>query len=271
MAAAEATKSGDNNRPIEITSEDIDRSKFSFDNLKAMRTQFPTETDTTLARFLIARSDDLTKARDLLAKHLDWRKANLPVSKNDCLHEFNKGKIYSHGFDKMGHPLVIWRGALNVAAERDMDELGKAVIWWMDYVERNMPANKSKITIICDRTDMSSANGDIEFIKHIASYFQDNFPERMYTCIIYPSGFLFYGLWNIVKWFLDPVTANKVQPHGYLTGVQEFIADDNIPNHMGGECTFNFNPDDFQDPPKKEEAVPDISTLSVGGGGGGSA
>ena len=91
-----------------------------------------------------------------------------------------------------------------------------------------MPANKSKITIICDRTDMTSANGDIEFVKHIASFFQDNFPERMHTCIIYPSGFLFYGLWNIVKWFLDPVTANKVQPHGYLSGVQEFIDDINL-------------------------------------------
>ena len=45
-------------------------------------------------------------------------------------------------------------------------------------------------------------------------------------------GILFYGGWSIAKWFLDKTTQEKVQPMLYLTGVQQFIADEFIPTYM---------------------------------------
>lgn len=34
--------------------------------------------------------------------------------------------------------------------------------------------------------------------------------ERLHRTIIYPSGFVFYGIWTVAQMFLDPVTRDKV-------------------------------------------------------------
>jgi hypothetical protein len=58
------------------------------------------------------------------------------------------------------------------------------------------------------------------------------FPERLARAIIYPADFLFYTLWSIGKWFLDPVTREKCQPMMYLSGVEQFIDREHIPVSM---------------------------------------
>lgn len=50
--------------------------------------------------------------------------------------------------------------------------------------------------------------------------------------IIYPADLLFVALWNVLKWFIDPVTRDKVQPIYYYYGVQQFIEDEYIPQSM---------------------------------------
>ena len=50
--------------------------------------------------------------------------------------------------------------------------------------------------------------------------------------IIYPSDVVFYSIWAIVKWFMDPVTREKVQPMMYLSGVEQYIDRQYIPKSM---------------------------------------
>lgn len=244
---------------INITSNDIDASKFTKASLDRMRTAFPGQNDTALARFLIARNDDVGKATELLSAHLAWRSEHLPIFKSSCMNELVKAKLYNHGFDKEGHPLVIWKTSRNIAKERDIKEMGDMIIWWLEYLEANSPADKSKVTILMDRSGYTQANSDLEFIKSfskvlqvrsnfdiffispitlschncVTTYFQDNYPEKVYRVIVYPSGIVFYGIWNIVKFFLDPVTQVSVCnrnkfvvsfPRGYC--YSPFCADD---------------------------------------------
>ena len=63
-------------------------------------------------------------------------------------------------------------------------------------------------------------------------------------------GILFYGGWSIAKWFLDKTTQEKVQPMLYLTGVQQFIADEFIPTYMvrKKKCHTQLNSQIFSDP-----------------------
>jgi len=82
--------------------------------------------------------------------------------------------------------------------------------WWAEYVVHNMPDDKTKATMLIDRTDFVSENSDVELVKNILKVLQDNYPERLYRCIVYPSGFVFFGIWNLIKFFLDPVTQEKV-------------------------------------------------------------
>ncbi len=82
----------------------------------------------------------------------------------------------------------------------------------------------------------------------------NNYPERMYRTVIYPAGMIFYGIWSIAQYFLDPVTKEKVKPCYYLTNVEEFIDPSYIPVAMGGKCEYEFNPNDYVDP-YPEEAI----------------
>ena len=43
---------------------------------------------------------------------------------------------------------------------------------------------------------------------------------------------MFYSAWAIVKWFVDPVTRENVQPMMYLEGVEELIDRKWIPQCM---------------------------------------
>ncbi len=61
---------------------------------------------------------------------------------------------------------------------------------------------------------------------------QDLFPETLLRAVIYPSDLLFYSIWAIAKWFVDPVTREKVQPMMYLSGVEQFIDRHFIPKSM---------------------------------------
>lgn len=118
----------------EIKSTDIDPSRFTPEALASMRAQFPAEGVEQLARFLIARNGDVGKAADMLRAHVAWREVNMPVSRESCLGELQKGKMYRHGFDLDGRPLLFWRGALHLPNDRDMKEMQNLLLFMMQDV-----------------------------------------------------------------------------------------------------------------------------------------
>jgi hypothetical protein len=50
-----------------------------------------------IVRFLFARGQDVAKAEEMIAAHLIWRVANMPINKASCINEFMKGKLYMRG------------------------------------------------------------------------------------------------------------------------------------------------------------------------------
>lgn len=155
-----------------ITSTDISLDAFSPENLTEMRLAFPTSSDEELARYLIARSNDLEKAKAMLNSALNWRSTNLPVFKADCGNEFTSGKICAKGVDKEGRPLLIYTAKLNFHSTRDLDQAGKTLIWWTEYTIRQLPPNLSKYTIILNRCGSTRENADLDLAKHISQVLQ---------------------------------------------------------------------------------------------------
>lgn len=156
------------------------------------------------------------------------------------------------GVDKQGLPIIVWNVRLHDGKNRDLAALTRLSMWWIEYALSKLPADKSKITVIMNRIDFRSENQDIEFCKRLADIFSNNYPERLRMVVVYPSGLVFYGLWAIVKLFLDPVTQKKVLPCVYFVGVQDHIDDAWIPENMGGKDSYEFNFDDFADPYPEE-------------------
>lgn len=58
----------------------------------------------------------------------------------------------------------------------------------------------------------------------------------------------FVGLWNIVQFFLDPITKDKVKPCYNAAAVAEYIDLEYLPESMGGTSTFE--PPDVEDLPE---------------------
>jgi hypothetical protein len=150
------------------------------------------------------------------------------------------GVLYTHGVDKEGRPLFIVHATRHDPKNRSIEELAKAALWTVEHVLSRLPDDKTKYTVLIDRTDAGILNQDIEFTRTFSKLFQDQHPERLHRAVVYPSGLLFWSIWNVVKWFMDPVTREKIAPVYYLSGVQEYIDDDNIPAVMVRDDLFLF-------------------------------
>jgi hypothetical protein len=267
------------NAPVSIVSKDILTfigNKYHNKSVLTLRGEFEALSDEDIARFLIARNGDVEKARVMLQEHIKWREDYpWPIYKEECLGELHKGKVYLHGEDKDGHPLVVFRPAKNDMDIRDVGEMGRMALWWTDVIFKSIPSHLSKVTLLVNRLGGEN-NADVPFIRAFTSVMQSNYPERLHKAIIYPSGWIFWGLWNMLKYLADPVTQAKVSPVVRLSGVQEFVEDKYIPRELGGECDYDFNANAeaiiaaLDDPfPKEEEGLESVFTgLKVDDGSG---
>lgn len=111
----------------QVKSTDIDRNKLENQHLATLTEEFPGVTLTTLARFLSHSNYDVSQARKRLLKAEQWNALHWPILKVDCLHEINKGRIFMNGYDKEGHPLVVFRSRYHDRNDRDPEEMAKSV------------------------------------------------------------------------------------------------------------------------------------------------
>lgn len=146
--------------------------KFSEANLRDLQTAYPDEDVETLARFLIGRNNDLKGTKEKLDKMVAWKKENYPILKQDCLNELKTGKIYVRGEDKQGRPIVVFKTAKSRPKQRDLKESVDLCFWTMEQAIQKLPKDKSKFTILVDRTGHRLENNDLELIKKVAALFQ---------------------------------------------------------------------------------------------------
>jgi hypothetical protein len=214
---------------VKIKSTDIDQSRFSEENHSELKAQFPELNDDIIARYLIARDNDLEAATELLSKAEKWRSLHYPILKEDCVNELSKGTFYTHGVDKEDRPLFIVHGIRHDPSTRDIVELAKAVLWMGEQVIKRLPADKSQYTVLLDLTDCGLAQTDIDFCRQFTSLFLSQHPERLHRAIVFPSGLIFNSTWAVCKLFFDPITADKVCPVNELSEIEEYIDSQYIP------------------------------------------
>jgi len=230
---------------------DLDARKYTPAQFEEMKSHFPEAETVTLARFLIARNGDVSKSKPMYEAHLQWKNENWPQLKSSCMNELKQGKGYVKGKDKQGHPLIIFHTHLHDPLNRDCDELVRMAVWNFETAIKQMENKTCKVTVLINRCSAGSGS-DIEFARQLTTLLSNNYPERLYRTVVYPSSIVFYGIWQVVQMFMDPVTREKVKPVMYLSGVQEFIEDEHIPKCMGGACDYAFDEKDYPDPYPEE-------------------
>jgi hypothetical protein len=64
-------------------------------------------------------------------------------------------------------------------------------------------------------------------------------------------------MWNVVQWFLDPVTRQKVCPVMYQSGVLQYIDPSFVSHEAGGTSTYEPDIDSMEDAPPFIHYSPD--------------
>ena len=74
---------------------------------------------------------------------------------------------------------------------------------------------------------------DMQLVKKFAKTMSDNYPERCFKALVFPGTPLAFTLWNIVSWFFDARTREKVTIVPNKTegrdAFAELINDDQLP------------------------------------------
>lgn len=215
-----------------IPSKDIDVTKIPIESFRLMKARFPNETDTKIAQFLIARNYNVEKSSELLTSHYKWRSETFPLDKSTFAKELEKGKAYFIGYDKDGHPVLLYVSRQHDPKDRDPQELARMLFFWAEYLISKLPPDRTKVTLLLNRVGSGFNNFDQEFMKQFAKVGQDNYPEILYQAIVYPSNIIFQTVWAIARLFLDPVTQSKVKLCMFQYGVFEYIDAQYVPEEM---------------------------------------
>lgn len=204
-----------------------------------------------LRRFLIARKLDVSKAQDMLDEHVRWRKDNLPVELTDDVRaELVKGKFYilPGAKDVNGHPVVVVRSGLFDPKTRDLDATIKAFLLLLEKSLQDL-GEEGKFSILYDRDGFQMSNFDFDLLKAWAKIASDNYPERLASVALYPSGRILAGLFKMVSVFFDPRTRAKIKMVQDTDELQSLIPADALPPRYGGTCTYEFDPSIWENQP----------------------
>jgi hypothetical protein len=100
-----------------------------------MKDSFPGHNDEDLIRFLLAKDGVYSLAYDLYRKHLDWLENNPKPTKDTIIHSLSRRWTYAHGADREGHPILVARISRHSKEFRDIHEVTREQLWWLDHVQ----------------------------------------------------------------------------------------------------------------------------------------
>ena len=203
--------------------------------------------DMTLYRFLQARKWVVVNALEMLTNHLEWRQKTYPIPKSKWIKDpfFTKGScLLGSGIDSGGRPILVMKSGRFPVAERNLENCVDGFIALLTEMS-NIYGLHTRFTILYDRQNfVKKDNLDLDLLKAIAKIFSDNSPESMERTCVYPCGPILRGLWQIVKWFFDPVTRNKISMLGSPEAFKEYVPSDQLMRDMGGTSDFVWEEND---------------------------
>lgn len=95
-------------------------------------------------------------------------------------------------------------------------------------------------------------------VKFIIKCFEANYPESLGCVLVYKAPWVFQGIWKIIRGWLDPVVANKVQFSSNVDDLSQYMARDQIPKELGGDENFVYK---YVEPvPGENKRIEDTAT-----------
>ncbi|CZT00853.1 related to CSR1-phosphatidylinositol transfer protein [Rhynchosporium agropyri] len=221
--------------------------------------------DALLLRFLRARKWDVEKALVMMVSTMRWRSSEVhvdddimkngelgsledangsdPVKKklgHDFLAQMRLGKSFLHGMDKDGRPMCFVRVRLHKQGEQSEESLERYTIFVIESARMILSPPVDTACIVFDMTGFSLANMDYAPVKFMIKCFEANYPESLGVVLVHKAPWVFQGIWKIIRGWLDPVVASKVQFTNTKSEMEAFVPASQIIKELDGSEDWSY-------------------------------
>ncbi|KAG4439559.1 hypothetical protein IFR05_004958 [Cadophora sp. M221] len=239
--------------------------------------------DALLLRFLRARKWDVDKALVMMVSTMRWRSTEVHVDddimKNgelgslddangsdptkkkhgqDFLAQMRLGKSFLHGLDKSGRPMCFVRVRLHKQGEQSEESLERYTVFVIESARMILSPPVDTACVVFDMTGFSMANMDYAPVKFMIKCFEANYPESLGVVLVHKAPWIFQGIWKIIRGWLDPVVASKVQFTNNNDEMEQFVPKSQIIKELGGDENWEYH---YAEPaPGENDLMKDTAT-----------
>ncbi|OQD82261.1 hypothetical protein PENANT_c022G08495 [Penicillium antarcticum] len=222
--------------------------------------------DAMLLRFLRARKWDVPKAFAMMMDAIVWRVKEMHVDEEvmakgelhalrqtqntsstsdqkagkDFLSQMRMGKSYVHGVDKVGRPIVVVRVRLHKPGAQTEESLERYIVHVIESVRLTLSPPVETAAVLFDMTNFGLSNMEYPPVKFILKCFEANYPESLGILLIHKAPWVFSGIWKLIRGWMDPEIAAKVQFTNSVADLEKFIPRDQIVEEMGGDEKWSY-------------------------------
>ncbi|KAK3361828.1 CRAL-TRIO domain-containing protein [Lasiosphaeria ovina] len=214
--------------------------------------------DVLVLRFLRARKWDVEKSVAMLASAIRWRHehqidegvvrrgesvalAAAPSPDDKAfMAQYRSAKSYVRGFDRERRPVFVIKVRLHDPKLQPPEVMERFVLHNIETMRTMMRHPHEKSCLIFDLTGFGLRNMDFPVVKFLVQVFEARYPEYLGVVLVHNAPFIFWGIWKMIRPWLDPVIAAKINfTHGNGE-LARFIAPENLQRCYGGQDAWEY-------------------------------
>ncbi|KAF4998643.1 hypothetical protein FGRMN_2969 [Fusarium graminum] len=214
--------------------------------------------DTSILRFLRARDWDVPKAVDMFVSSINWReerqvqktiigegeavglKKSLSADEQAFMTQYRSGKSYVRGTDLENRPVYVIKVRLHDPHKQTAEAMETYVLHNIETLRLMAREPKDKVCLIFDLTGFGLRNMDFHVVKFLVDILETRYPETLGVVLVHNAPFVFWGVWTVIKHWLDPVVASKIHFTSGTKGLLKFIPKANLQKSYGGEDAWEY-------------------------------
>ncbi|BFZ54682.1 hypothetical protein PYCC9005_001719 [Savitreella phatthalungensis] len=175
--------------------------------------------DQTMLRFLRARKFNKVEACKMLGNALIWRRKigirQMMAEGEEALDKrlVDAGMYFIWGHDKEDRPIVYLNVGNFLPSNSQEETVAFTRFLAYEMETARFFIGSKGVLALGDLTGFGRKNIDMDLSKVFADMFQNYYPEILGKAVVIGSGLkmaLFEGVYNIAKFWLDPVVRNKI-------------------------------------------------------------
>ncbi|KAH6621577.1 CRAL-TRIO domain-containing protein [Chaetomium sp. MPI-SDFR-AT-0129] len=158
------------------------------------------------------------------------------------LAQYQSGKCYVRGTDREGRVVFVVRVKLHDPKKQTTEAMERFVLHTIETIRVMIGGSQAeRACLVFDLSGFGLRNMDFHVVRFLAQVFEARYPEYLGVVLIHNAPFVFYGAWSIIKPWLDPVIASKINFTSGTTGLTAYIAPEILQAHSGGKDSWEYS------------------------------